>query len=181
MADIITRSEARSLGLPTYFTGKPCKRGHIDARHVSSRACCTCTRDRLKGWRKANPSLRLEQKRRQRDRNRDSNNAAHRRWRAKNVEKARAWATAWKLITNPRRRKEASKEWKVTRGKRIKLQMPTWVNPGEILGIYRSCPPGMEVDHIVPLRSPSVWGLHVPWNLQYLTPRENREKSNRLQ
>jgi len=37
-----TRAEAAALGLSHYFTGKPCKRGHVTRRFTSTRSCVEC-------------------------------------------------------------------------------------------------------------------------------------------
>lgn len=43
---------------------------------------------------------------------------------------------------------------------------------------YTERPSGMVVDHIIPLCGTKVSGLHVRWNLQYLTVAENKKKGN---
>lgn len=57
---------------------------------------------------------------------------------------------------------------------------PAWADNKTILEFYKRKPPGMHVDHIIPLHHRLVSGLHVENNLQYLTDVENLRKSNKF-
>ena len=91
--DIIGRDAASALGLKRFFTGEPCKHGHVAERIVSSHRCTECDRASALKWRTAN----LE-KARERDRERARKHRAAdpekarenwRRWRDANLEKVR--------------------------------------------------------------------------------------------
>jgi hypothetical protein len=41
---VILRSDAIKTGASVYYTGKPCKAGHVVQRYVSNGACLECIR-----------------------------------------------------------------------------------------------------------------------------------------
>lgn len=57
MTEIIPRKEAKAKGLTRYFTGKPCRKGHIDYRSYADSTCFACAREKSAKARKANPEL----------------------------------------------------------------------------------------------------------------------------
>lgn len=97
-------------------------------------------------------------------------------WYAKPENKAKviANATAWgKAHPHIRRAGCAKRYADKTRA------TPPWADLKAIGAIYKEAvATGMHVDHIVPLHGKKVSGLHVHWNLQLLTPEENRKKHN---
>lgn len=55
---LISRSDAKTLTMKSYFTGKPCKRGHVSERYVSNTECYMCSiseeaKAKMKAWRKS--------------------------------------------------------------------------------------------------------------------------------
>ena len=47
---IISKSEAKALGLQFFYTGVPCKRGHTSERYVSAGGCVTCHAEQSRRW-----------------------------------------------------------------------------------------------------------------------------------
>lgn len=62
--DIISRQDAIKQGLITYFTGKPCKHGHIEKRSTKTGVCRGCNKEASKNWyHKNNKDIEWKKKR----------------------------------------------------------------------------------------------------------------------
>ncbi len=170
--EYITRAEAKASGAKRFFTGKPCRYGHISERLVSNKKCLTCSKIKLNEWRKRNKdhvaASILEWRRNNTDRI-----AAYER---DNIESRRARARRWSKNNLPTRLAANA----ARRAAKLSAT-PKWVDREAIKQFYKGCPPGYHVDHIVPLKSDKVCGLHVLYNLQYLPAVENLKKGNKLE
>jgi hypothetical protein len=76
MNQVLTRKEAKAQGKSKYFTGKPCKHGHVAERNTLSGQCVPCLKKQSKDWADRNPE-RVKEK--------------HNKHRAKNKDKYNAW------------------------------------------------------------------------------------------
>jgi hypothetical protein len=56
--EVISRKEAKERGLKRYFTGKPCKHGHVAERFIN-RICVECSRSATRRWREENHDKEL--------------------------------------------------------------------------------------------------------------------------
>jgi len=125
-----SRKEAKAVGGTQYFTGKPCKHGHLVPKFTSSGSCTECLKHRrragMRKWAQENPE---EKKRRAAawysgnkeeiiervranyykdlDRSRERGREYAERHREEAKQRAREWAEE-----NPERRKENDKTWR---------------------------------------------------------------------
>lgn len=92
-----TRKEAIALGLKRFYTGRPCKHGHISERDVSSGTCIRCRDDRSKAWYWSDRERSHANRNRWRAQNRERDLAAKRAYASRNQEKLKAKNKAYWL------------------------------------------------------------------------------------
>lgn len=137
--------------------------------------------------------------------NADSVKATVSKYRAENPEKVSQVKKDWYLVNKPKTRasarkwKEANKEKHYESLKRYRKNHPSkrnfltakyrsakldatppWFEKDQIRIVYKKAKEwGFAVDHIVPLKSETVCGLHCWANLQLLDPMLNSKKGNK--
>ena len=167
---------------------RECKRAYERAYYARNREKKKASVNR---WRaKQDPEQLRAYWKQKHKKNREKERLRQRRYRALNVERVRLWerkyyaANTDKCLERKRRYQQLNpgkvKASQARRRAALLQATPPWVDFEAIRAIYAHCPPGYEVDHIVPLCGANVRGLHVPWNFQYLTKSENVRKGNRF-
>jgi hypothetical protein len=162
--NLSTRSYAKEHNLAKYYTGNPCPKNHLDERYTLTGFCVPCMKDINK---------RRNYKKIYHD-NSEKMIANSVIWQKQNPEKLRKTQQRYRknnaAKVNSKNRKRHAKKINAC---------PDWVDNQELINVYLNCPKGYEVDHIIPLINNTVCGLHVPWNLQYLTKEDNLKKGNK--
>lgn len=162
------KDATRKDGLQPYC--KECNRSYRQAKQAEIAAYREAHREEQRkmnrDWRIANP-----------DKVRERNAISYRANKDANIKRVRKWQQA-----NP----DKHCEIQVRRYASMKSSQPAWANREAIARIYKTAAEmrrsgsDVHVDHIVPLRSKIVCGLHVPANLQIIGRYENITKNNRL-
>ena len=159
--EIITRKEALSNGLKLYFTGKPCRHGHVSERYTVSVICRGCT-----------TSSRVRDKNRKCAVNWNKNN------KQKKADSGARWAKENVGKTNARTNRYRASKLNAT---------VSWGDPDAIERMYivadfltNKLGEPHHVDHIIPLQGKNVCGLHVETNLQVIPAKDNLVKSNKF-
>jgi len=177
----ISRALALKKNKKYFFTGIACKNGHISLRVVRTYKCLTCKREWEQEWRRKNPDkdkiIRAKEVRK---------NALgyKKRFEAYATRKGKKYLHLLRKRYKQTNTAAVNENISKRRAHLIKA-IPKWYEKERCQEVYKMAniltkTTGVkyEVDHIIPLISNMVCGLHCFDNLQILTATENRNKSN---
>lgn len=175
----------------TFFTGKPCRNGHLSERDVKTGLCVECTRARnaRSSWASRNPEKRRAAVKKYRDANREKCIAASLRSIAKKPQVAKAWVEQnrvkvrgykkkW-VKSNPdqiRLKRHKRRALEVGRVSKDIIQKLSEAQRGKCANCRCLLGADFHLDHIVPLARN---GAHADENMQLLCAACNWSKSSK--
>jgi 5-methylcytosine-specific restriction endonuclease McrA len=185
-----TRAEAKATGAKYYFTGEPCKHGHLAPRKTKG-VCVDCMKlewqrgnetraEYFAEYNKSEAGLKAKQDYYERNKDVVKAKAQARPTEEKHYHRKKHKAAnpdLYRELVNVRRRRfrDATPKWLTAEDKMaIRMHYRLAIELSRRLGVPHA------VDHIVPLQGENVCGLHVPWNMEVITQEKNLKKSNKL-
>jgi hypothetical protein len=184
--ELFKKEKRRPDGRASY-----CKKCHNVSSRLSYSKNLEKERQRSRDYRKNNPEKRKEITRNYREANKEKIKLSSAKYSKKNREKI-TQRTRELRKANPERYQDNRRAYEAAhigerrattakyRAKKLQAT-PAWADLDAIKEFYKNCPPGHEVDHIIPLQGKYVSGLHVENNLQYLPAHENKRKGNKFE
>lgn len=181
----ISREKAIELGLPHYFTGDPCRNGHIEKRQTSYRNCLGCMREANDRRVNKNPDATKQRIKEWKQKNRERKKELNKKWANENKEKNKELKKVW---TKNNRHLVNQKEARRRAGKQKRI--PKWFgeldefvfSEGFSLAKKRKDSTGIEwhVDHMIPMHAKEASGLHCASNIQVIPSALNTKKQNKM-
>jgi len=155
--------------------------------------CKPCKDKIVKDWEKRNPDSKRKSALNQYYKHHEKKKAKAREYKSNNQQKLKQNMKAWRAANREYTKKYYEenkawfKTWNANRRAQINKATVRWADFEKIKSIYERAikltkETGVQhhVDHIIPLNSKYVCGLHVEYNLQILTESENLAKGNRF-
>lgn len=167
---IIARAQALEAGLTRYFTGKPCKHGHLCERITDNGTCVTCHYARGKTTYSKTRERKIQHMREYRRDNWEKVKGIQYAWQAKNP--------GYGALRQANRRKQAAVASVFAGDELNDLVFAEAFALAEIRRAVTGV--SWHVDHMVPLRAKNACGLHCWTNIQVIPSRLNNVKHNRM-
>ena len=173
---------------------RPCRAAQVSEWAKNNREKCA---EKLRRWRaknkqrsrdcnrayyKANRQKRIRSVIEWQKRNPESKLVCNSVYRARNQEKLKEWRRRNRgAVAEMSRERESTKSMATPKwlSKEHKLCMKSFYELSNRVGLCIGVK--HNVDHVMPLKSSILCGLHVPWNLQVLPARINAKKKNKIE
>ena len=192
------RSKAKELGINYYYTGSPCKHGHKAKRKTLNGECCECARIyRVTSGKELRKQATLKWRSKNTDKVKQHKKTEYENNKQCYIDKAKDWASDnWDIVKETKRRWASNNRpygamKRRERTARLRKALPVWADITYVKDLYENCAEFNQIlrdfglsekytlDHIVPIKSDFVCGLHCEFNLQILTLEDNSSKNNR--
>lgn len=183
--EVISKQDAKDLGLKKFFTGLECSKGHVAERYVASRMCviCASSHNTAEGRKELAKEYRANNQEKVK-KYRESKIDDRKDWLANNKDRLSLYKKTFRqrhpdkvMASNAKRR--STKQMRDA-GWDVEFTDFVATEAYHLCGLRRDVTGyAWHVDHVIPLNGKRVSGLHVWNNLAVIPASQNMSKGNR--